>query len=310
MFPGLPPRRPEAITGRAVFSGELKIFKGRVFRRRQELPDNRGSGGESQGEAVYRIDEKTGMPLYLQLKEIIRRQIEEEIYHPGEKLPTEDEYCQQFSVSRITVRQAISKLVEEKLIIRKQGKGTYVAPVKLRRILPRLYSFSEDILASGMVPDSVVLEKVLVQADPETAEILRLPPGNPRIYRVTRIRRANQEPMLLETACFPAGLCPGLEKRDLELHSLYQILREEYGLKISYAEEQYEVTSLDQEKAELLRQVPRTPAFSIQRVAYLPGDVPVEFTRAWSAGNSMSFSLTLVPETRFRRTIGPAAVSH
>jgi len=259
---------------------------------------------------VYRIDEKTGMPLYLQLKEIIRRQIEEEIYHPGEKLPTEDEYCQQFSVSRITVRQAISKLVEEKLIIRKQGKGTYVAPVKLRRILPRLYSFSEDILASGMVPDSVVLEKVLVQADPETAEILRLPQGNPRIYRVTRIRRANQEPMLLETACFPAGLCPGLEKRDLEIHSLYQILREEYGLKISYAEEQYEVTSLDQEKAELLRQVPRTPAFCIQRVAYLPGDVPVEFTRAWSAGNSMSFSLTLVPETRFRRTIGPASVSH
>lgn len=250
---------------------------------------------------MEQIDYDSGMPLYIQLKDIIKKQILEGRFSSGEKIPTEGEYCKKYSISRITVRQAINNLVQEKMLIRKQGKGTFVASVKLRKYLPKLYSFTEDMIAEGRVPDSIILHSSLSEADDETVKLLKLPAGNHKVFKLSRVRRADGIPLLFERAFIPDYICPGLGDYDFSEHSLYKVLQQNYKLIFKYAEERYEVTVLDKQIAGLLDLTINEPAFQIHRVAYLNNDKPYELTYAVGRGDAMSFTVTLVPETEFKR---------
>ncbi|MEN3185626.1 MAG: GntR family transcriptional regulator, partial [Atribacterota bacterium] len=176
------------------------------------------------------IIEEGNVPLYQQLKNILKGQILSGVFKPGDSIPPEAELCRTYGVSRITVRQAVKSLVEEGFLYRKQGKGTFVTSPKLRRRLPKLYSFSEDIMELGLKPSSKLLEQAIIEADEELVELLRLPPSDHRVNKLVRVRMANDEPILIERTLIPVYLCPDLLKEDLEKGSLYTILREKYGL--------------------------------------------------------------------------------
>lgn len=248
--------------------------------------------------------EEGSIPLYQQLKNILKGQILSGVLKPGDRIPPEADLCRTYGVSRITVRQAIKSLVEEGFLYRKQGKGTFVTPPKLRRRLPKLYSFSEDMMELGLQPSSRVLEQTVIEADEELIELLRLPPSNRRVNKLVRVRIANNEPILIERTLVPVYLCPDLFKEDLEKGSLYAILREKYGLLLDHAYETYEVGKVRKEEAHSLSCRVGLPAFIIERFTYLKNEVPVELTRSVARGDRLRFTVKLVADqAQIRREI-------
>ena len=248
--------------------------------------------------------EEGSVPLYQQLKNILKGQMLSGILKPGDQIPSESELCRIYGVSRITVRQAVRSLVDEGFLYRKQGKGTFVASPKLRRRLPKLYSFSEDMMELGLRPSSKLLEQTVIEVDEELAELLRLPSANRQVNKLVRVRMANDEPILIERTLIPVYLCPDLWKEDLERGSLYAILREKYGLLLDHAYETYEVGKIKKDEARSLGCRAGLPAFIIERFTYLRNEVPVELTRSVARGDRLRFTVKLVADqAQIRREI-------
>jgi len=256
------------------------------------------------GNMVPEIVEESNVPLYQQLKNIIKGQILNGVLKTGEKIPPEIDLCSVYGVSRITVRQAINSLAQEGFLYRKQGKGTYVTSPKLRRRLPKLYSFSEDMKDLGLKPSSKVIESEIIEADEEVFSLLKLPENNRKVNKVVRVRLANDEPILIERTYIPLFLSPELLLENLENESLYRLFREKYGLVLDHAYETYEVTTVRKNEAEILNCKKNLPAFAIERITFLKTDVPVELTRSIMRGDRVRFTVQLLADqAQIRRQI-------
>ncbi len=250
------------------------------------------------------IIEESGVPLYQQVRNVLKGQILSGALKPGDKIPPESVLCEKYGVSRITVRQAIKSLVEEGFLYRKQGKGTFVTSPKLGRRLPKLYSFSEDMVELGLRPSSKILERLILEADQRTMDVLQLPPSNRMVNKLVRVRMANGEPILIERTLIPLYLCPDLLEEDLEKGSLYAVLREKYGLLLDHAYETYEVGKVKKEEAFGLECRPGMPAFVIERFTYLRNGTPIEWTKSVARGDRLRFTVKLVADqAQIRRTI-------
>ncbi|MEN3186046.1 MAG: GntR family transcriptional regulator [Atribacterota bacterium] len=236
------------------------------------------------------------LPLYQQLKNILKKSIHSGVLRPGDQIPSESELCERYGISRITVRQAIGALVQEGFLYRRPGKGTFVTSPKLRRRLPRLYSFSEDMRDLGLEPSSKTLEQKVVEAEEEMVNLLKLPDTNRKVTKLVRIRMANGEPILLERTFIPHYLCPDLVVEDMEKNSLYEVLRKKYRFSLDYAIETHEVTVLTKDEAKTLSCPDKSPAFFIERVAFLKNDVPFELTRSVVRGDKVRFTVRLVAD--------------
>jgi GntR family transcriptional regulator len=255
------------------------------------------------------LKENTGIPLYVQVVGELSSKIASGEYLPGQKIPPESQLCQEFGVSRITIRQAIRKLVVEHALYTKQGKGTFVNAVKIRRRLPRLYSFSEDMRELGFEPSSRILEQAVAEADEETAGLLVLPESDRLVNRIVRVRLANNIPILIERSYVPHYLCPDLLDLSYEHASLYRTLTEKYRLELDRAEEIYEVRLLALAEAKELGCKRGQPAFAIQRLAFRKDGSAVELTRSVGRGDLLRFSVELITsEVRFSRNVDISAV--
>ena len=145
----------------------------------------------------------------------------------GDRLPSERQLSARWGAARMTIRRATDALIEEGLVERRHGSGTYVAPQPFARLLG-LTSFSQDMRERGLTPGSRLIDFDVVPADADMALRLRVAPGA-RILRFTRLRLANGDPMALETVWIPGGLVPSLRPDDLD-GSLYELLADRYGL--------------------------------------------------------------------------------
>lgn len=142
------------------------------------------------------------MPLYHQLKLALREEIERGVYKPGDRLPSELELIRQYGISRITVRQALNELEAEGLIVRRHGKGTYVAERRIEQELVRLTDFIEDMQQARLNPSSRVLAFVHEPASLAVARALNLKEGT-EVVRVERLRLADERPMALDNTWLP-----------------------------------------------------------------------------------------------------------
>jgi GntR family transcriptional regulator len=238
------------------------------------------------------LSEENDTPLYSQLILLLKRQIHSGILKPGDLIPSENQLCAEYRVSRSTVRQALNQLTEEGLLLRRRGKGTFVASEKLNRNINHLYSFSEDMLASGRNPRSVILEKAVMLPGAAIADALGLP-ENGEVFKLTRLRLADEEPLLLETTYLPLQLCPTIFNEDLGVHSLYALLRSRYHLNLYRAVETYEAVKLTKEAAQLLRCKAQAPAFNIHRLAYLDSGIAFEYTSSVARSDKCRFRVEL-----------------
>jgi GntR family transcriptional regulator len=219
-------------------------------------------------------------PLYIQLKEHLKAQIEAGVYGPGMRLPSERELANHFQVSRMTARQAIQLLAADGLISAHVGKGTYVLKPRIDQELQFLTSFTEDIRQRGMLPSSRMIQATLAQADEGIASKLRVPLGT-ELVLLSRVRLADSEPIAWEICHVASRLCPGiLDTHDFSRESLYHVLREEYGLRLIWADQLISARMPDKNEREALGLDTKTPVLSLTRVTYADNDQPVEYVQS------------------------------
>lgn len=235
--------------------------------------------------AIYR---NSPLPRYFQLKEILRERIRLGEWKPGDLIPSERELSEKYGISRMTARQAITDLVNEGLFYREQGKGTFVSQRKITQQLIHLTGFTEDIRARGQVPGTRVLSATMHPADEETAEKLRIAPGTP-IFRLQRLRLANDEPLAIELSQIHFRECERLLEEDLEHNSLYRLLETKYGITLMEADQELEAGLPSSDDALLLKISPGSPVLYTRRVTYTERNQPVEYARSLYRGNKYTF---------------------
>jgi GntR family transcriptional regulator len=150
------------------------------------------------------LEKTSRSPLYLQLMQRIRNDIGAGVYPAGGRIPSEQELCETYGVSRVTVRKAILDLVHEGLLVRRQGKGTFVAGQRLCRDLRSLDSFADACISGGHQPDTRLISAQLIPAAGEDAQLLALP-QQAQVLELCLLRLCDSEPVLLETLRFPAA---------------------------------------------------------------------------------------------------------
>ncbi len=238
---------------------------------------------ESPGELT--LNRQSKLPLYHQLYEILRSRILRGDWEPGSLIPSESELIEQYDVSRITVRQALDILVNEGLIYRQRGRGTFVAPPTIEASLSRLINFTEDMLGRGLKPATKVLKVGGGPVSQHTAQHLQIEPGE-ELEIIRRLRLANDEPISVEVAHFPHELCPGLVRRhDYAEYSLRKALAEDYGIHLTRAKQVIHAMPAPEQIAEELTIEPDAPIFYIERISYSQHERPAEFLRMYYRGD-------------------------
>lgn len=224
------------------------------------------------------IDPYSTEPLYYQLKEILRKNILAGVWKAGDKIPTEKELSETFGVSTAVVRQAVSLLVDEGFLVKRQGKGTFVVDTRVRQGPRKLSSFSEEMAAMGLKASSIVLEKGIKEADEKISKALQIQPKT-RVIMVKRLRLANDEPLGIQTFYIPEYMVPDFLQNDLT-QSLYELLETKYGIVIKSAHEKYYATILDKYECKLLKVKWPFAGFIVERSAFDATGSPVEYTES------------------------------
>jgi GntR family transcriptional regulator len=217
----------------------------------------------------------------------------------GAALPPERELATRWDVARMTLRRAVDELVIEELLVRRHGSGTYITRPKVARWLG-LIGFSEDIRRRGMRPGTNMLEFRHHKAERPAARRLRIPVGDP-IISFTRLRLADDVPMVVERTTLPAAYVPGLDADDLS-GSLYDLLTSRYGIDLVSGTSRLEPVLPDSKTAGWL-DIPTTqPCLALHGVSFDRHDRVFEYTSATYRGDRYAFT------TNLRTT--PAAASH
>jgi GntR family transcriptional regulator len=204
-------------------------------------------------------------PLYYRVREALRAQIESGELAPGSPVPTENQLIERYGVSRTTVREAVLGLVQEGLLYRKQGKGTFVAARRFQEQLGALTGFTEEMEARGLHAGARVLTVEAVTLQGHDATLLGLPIGAPA-YRIARLRLANEEPVEIETAFFPHDIGFRLAQDDLHDVGIYALLEQRYGVQLHEAEQTIEARAARADEARLLGVRRGAPVLVIERV--------------------------------------------
>jgi GntR family transcriptional regulator len=214
------------------------------------------------------------IPLYHQLAQTLRREIEQGTYIAGEKLPSEPELTRLYGVSRITVRQALDKLESEGLVIRHHGKGTYVAEQRIEQELIRLTDFVEDMQCAGLTASSRLIAFVHEPASALVAKALNLPHGA-EVIRIDRLRLAEERPIAYDSTWLPLRFGLLLQGLDLTHETIYHILEERYGIPVVSGIFHITAANASTPQASCLEVPVGAALLVIQRISYTTGEEPV-----------------------------------
>lgn len=237
-----------------------------------------------------------GIPLYHQLRENFLELIAAGEWQVGALIPTEAQLCATWGVSRGPVRQAIDQLVQQGVLARKQGKGTWVRPQKLESGLGTFYSFTTLIAEQGRTPAARVLHFGQEPAAASVQRALGLASGA-HVHRIARVRLADDEPIILETVYVPAARAAGLTRAEVEAQPLYALLQQRYGLLMVRARQSFEAVIADTWEADHLGIKPGAPLLLLENLAFAAGELPVVFSKAVLRGDRLRYYVDLA--TRF-----------
>lgn len=204
-------------------------------------------------------------------------------------------------VSQMTVRQAVRALSELGVIYSKQGRGTFISGIKLERDFRQVLSFTEETLARGATPSSMVLSFCIETPSPEAKEALGLA-DDEKVFFLRRVRYGDSVPMAIESTCLPVRLYPKLIETFDPTTSLYEELAEQYGTEFMVTDEVVEVGKVNAEDAQLLEIAPQSPVFLFTRVSYLENGTPAEHVKSVYRGDRYRVVNRLTRSNRKLRT--------
>lgn len=232
-----------------------------------------------------------GVPLYVRIREILRKDILSGTLKRGQKIPSEDELASMYGVSRMTVRQGILDLIDEGLLYRRQGLGTFVAYPHVERDHTRLTSFFESAKQKGILAEAKVLTLEVVPARKKIAEALDLQIGDAVIH-IRSLRYANHIPVTLHDAYIPEHLFAAILSENLEATPLWDLM-EKYGYRVKRAVQKLEAREADPELAHLIGLEAGAPILYKERTIYATDGTPVEFTFCYNRGDLYSLTVAM-----------------
>lgn len=242
------------------------------------------------------VSRNSKIPLYHQLYEGLRSQILSGELEPGDMLPTENELLDRHGISRNTVRQALDLLVNDGLIVRERGRGTFVAQPKIDQGLTRIISFTEDMRRRGLKPDTRVLLRTLMPAPEHIAEALGLPVGE-ELAHLERLRLADGEPMSIEKSYLVHRYCPGVLERDYSSVPLREALAREYNIFLVHGKQRISAIAAPADTAAHLDIAPGAPLLYIERTTYTARETAVEYLQIYNRGDRYTLHNELYDET-------------
>lgn len=242
---------------------------------------------------LLHLDRNSPVPIYLQLTEWIRAQIQSGEWWAGQKLTAEGDLADQLAIARGTVRKAYTELLAEGLLTRTHGRGTYVTPKALDQPLAdRLITYSEALIAEGIPFETQVLEQRIVSATPAVAAELGVGTGDD-VFFLKRIRTVDGEPLILFHNYVVYQLCPGIESADFSHERLFHLLEDRYGLRLEWGKRTFQAQIADETKAEPLGVDVGDSIMHMDQTTYLKGGTPIEHSNLWLRGNRFRLSVVV-----------------
>jgi GntR family transcriptional regulator len=236
------------------------------------LPARASHADRSSGSAAF-------SPLYQQIKGLLLQGLDRGEWKPGESIPSEFELAARFQVSQGTVRKAIDELASENLLLRRQGKGTFVATHHEARVRYRFLRLTPD---DGRPPisGSRILECKRVKASVEIAGLLDLHPADV-VVNLRRLLSFDQVPTILDDIWLPGAAFRGLTAEFLARNRepLYALFESKFGISMVRADEKIKALAASEDQAALLQIAPAAPLLQVERISYTYGDRPVEVRR-------------------------------
>jgi GntR family transcriptional regulator len=235
------------------------------------------------------LDKSIPIPLYYQLIEVLQNYINE--HDNSFPIPTENDLCKTYEISRPTVTQAINELVAEGLIVRQKGRGSFINKKKIPQdFLLNIMSFNDEMQSKGLKPETKVLTFCSRNPTPEVMKNLRIKSSD-STYFLSRLRSINGEPIVLVNTFLPSHLLKGILQKDMEKESLYHIIEYDFGYKILRTLRTLEIRKAGKYEASSLNIKEGDPIHFIQTVAYIENDVPIEFSTAYYSGERNKFTV-------------------
>jgi GntR family transcriptional regulator len=243
------------------------------------------------------VQRDSPLPYYEQVKRLLLHQIENTELSPGDLLPSEQELCARFGVSRTVVRQALGELVNEGRLYRMRGKGTFIAKPKLReQFIESTVGFFEDLTSKGHTVESRVMSVERVAADEKVAEALEVEPGT-RVIELVRLRSVNNEVIAFTKSYLPDTgdeFFDSLRDADLAKLSLYRFLEDSWGIRIESGHRSLEAVSASTMLARLLAIESGDPVLAIESVGRDAGRRVVEHFQAWHRADRARLEMDVV----------------
>ena len=242
------------------------------------------------------LNSREATPLYQKLRNILRKQVEDGHYLPDQAIPSERDLCQQYQISRITVRQAIAEMINEGILYRKQGKGTFVARRKVNQGLSRIVTFSRTVMDIGMKPSTRILFHGLLPAGLEVASILKLS-GAGQVLKMVLLGQGDDHPLVVYESYFPPRVgkkmlkeATAREKQDLPFSS-YDLYGRNTGLYPARVSQTLEAVAADNQQARMLKVPTATALLRVTSVFTTRDHSPLELRRALYRGDYYKFNV-------------------
>ncbi len=242
---------------------------------------------------VYR----SGLPRYLQIAEVLRSRIQEAAGPGGGRIPSEHALCAEFRVSRPTVRQALDLLVEEGLLSRQPGRGTFTSPLHPLPSNLRVIGSVEDMIALGDETRFKLLDRALVRTPAAVAQALRLRPRE-RVARITGLRHIGGAPFQHATVYLPERIGRALLDEDLAKTSVIGAVERKLGVTVKYLEQVVEAALPPRAVADVLGVQRRTPLLHFRRTYFTEGGEPVEHALTYNVGQRYPYKVVLLRSGR------------
>jgi len=230
------------------------------------------------------LDNESFVPYYQQIVDQVRNLIKKNRLKSGEDFCSEGDLARTLGISKMPVRQAFQKLRSEGLLIIAKGKLPLIGSGRVPWNFQQLRGFSEEMKRRGLIPSARLLNLEIEEPELEVAQALKLTPGE-RIYKITRLRFVNGEPVALVISYLPARIFAGIDRQDLEKQSMYHIFEHTYRRKLQWAEEVIGAVNAGDDDARALEAKPGSPLLIIKETTYDDHDVAIEYSLSLLRGD-------------------------
>lgn len=241
----------------------------------------------------FAVDKRNPMPLYFQLQELIIERIEEGAFAPGDPLPSEQTLIEESGLSRTTVRQAIENLVNQGVLEKRRGVGTFVCEQHAENFwdLNSIRSFREMATLEGKTCTTRQLSLDRVEHDERATKVFGNEAGT--LWRMRRLRSIDGRPSIFSTTFVPARIAPELDRFDFSERSLFDVMGSSYGIDLDHAEKTFMAQAARVEDALLLGIEEGSPIQHVETITYNKQGEPVEFSISRDRGDVSRYKVVV-----------------